>query len=368
MLSARPYAFLDDAPLEERRAQAVMARRWLAPETAADLGRLDPEAIARVREEAWPDATNVDELHDALVWLGFLTEEEAETRTGWTAWLAELGRAHRAARIVAPGATLWIAAERVPQFSAFWPGARLEPAIAAPPGHAGQDWSSDAALIEILRGRLEGLGPVTVEALAAPLGIGNVPVCTALAALEAEGFAMRGHFTPMAIAEEWCDRRLLARIHHYTVKRLRAEIEPVSARDFLRFLLAWQRLTPNTRMEGPDALKTIVEQLEGFEAPAGAWETEILPARLENYDPAWLDDHCLAGRIAWARLRPISERLNGSERNSAPAPLRTTPITLLSRRHAQLWASLSPAGESVVQSGRAQAIAAFYTGEWSIFL
>ena len=272
-----------------------MARRWLAPETAADLGRLDPEAIARVREEAWPDATNVDELHDALVWLGFLTEEEAETRTGWTAWLAELGRAHRAARIVAPGATLWIAAERVPQFSAFWPGARLEPAIAAPPGHAGQDGPADAALIEILRGRLEGLGPVTVEALAAPLGIENVPVCTALAALEAEGFAMRGHFTPMAIAEEWCDRRLLARIHHYTVKRLRAEIEPVSARDFLRFLLAWQRLTPNTRMEGPDALKTIVEQLEGFEAPAGAWETEILPARLENYDPV-LARRSLLGR------------------------------------------------------------------------
>ncbi|MGO9232831.1 MAG: DEAD/DEAH box helicase [Methylocella sp.] len=359
VLSARPYAFLDDAPLEERRAQAVMARRWLAHETAADLGRLDPEAIVRVREEAWPDATNVDELHDALVWLGFLTEEEAETRTGWTAWLAELGRAHRAARIVAPGATLWIAAERVPQFSAFWPGARLERAIAAPPGHAGQDGPADAALIEILRGRLEGLGPVTVDALAASLGIESGPICTALTALEAEGFAMRGHFTPMAIAEEWCDRRLLARIHHYTVKRLRAEIEPVSASDFLRFLLAWQRLTPNRRMEGPDALKTIVEQLEGFEAPAGAWETEILPARLENYDPAWLDDHCLAGRVAWARLRPISERLNGSERNSAPAPLRTTPITLLSRRHAQLWASLSPAGESVVQSGRAQSVAAF---------
>ena len=359
VLSARPYAFLDDAPLEERRAQAVMARRWLAPETAADLGRLDPEAIARVREEAWPDATNADELHDALVWLGFLTDEEAKAGTGWADWLAELGRAHRAARIVAPRAILWIAAERVPQLGALWPGARLEPVIAAPPGHAGEEWSADAALIEILRGRLEGQGPVTADALAAPLGIETGPVCTALGALEAEGFAMRGRFTPIAIGEEWCDRRLLARINHYTVKRLRAEIEPVSACDFLRFLLTWQRLTPDTRMEGPDALKTIVEQLEGFEAPAGAWETEILPARLENYDPAWLDNQCLAGRIAWARLRPVSERPSGAERNTAPAPLRTTPITLLTRRHAQLWASLSPPKETLAQSVRAQAILAF---------
>ncbi|HUZ66441.1 MAG TPA: hypothetical protein VMU56_02130 [Beijerinckiaceae bacterium] len=367
MLSARPYAFLDDAPLEERRAQAVMARRWLAPETAADLGRLDLEAIARVREEAWPDATNADELHDALVWLGFLTDEEAKAGTDWADWLAELGRSHRAARIVAPRATLWIAAERVPQFDGLWPGARLEPVIAAPPSHAGQEWTADVALIEILRGRLEGQGPVTVDALAAPLGIESGEVRTALGALEAEGFAMRGRFTPMAIAEEWCDRRLLARINHYTVKRLRAEIEPVSASDFLRFLLAWQRLTPDTRMDGPDALKTIVEQLEGFEAPAGAWETEILPARIENYDPAWLDDHCLAGRIAWARLRPASERLNGGERNTAPAPLRTTPIALLTRRHAQLWASFSPPGEIAARSAGAQAVIAFITEQGASF-
>jgi ATP-dependent Lhr-like helicase len=359
VLSARPYAFLDDAPLEERRAQAVMARRWLEPGTAADLGRLDPEAIARVRTEAWPDATNADELHDALVWLGFLTENEAQKESGWTDWLAELGRERRAARIFAPQATVWIAAERLPQFGALWPGARLEPPIAAPGGHAGQDWSLEAALIEIVRGRLEGHGPATVAALAAPLGLESGPVLAALGALEAEGFALRGRFTPAAIAEEWCDRRLLARIHNYTVKRLRAEIEPASACDFLRFLLAWQRLTPNTRMEGPDALQTVVEQLEGFEAPAGAWETEILPARLENYDPAWLDDQCMAGRIAWARLRPTSERLNGGERNTSPAPLRTTPITLLTRRHAPLWASLSPAGESAEPSIRAQAIAGF---------
>ena len=133
---------------------------------------------------------------------------------------------------------------------------------------------------QILRGRLEGLGPVTPAALAAPLGLGPTDIAAALIALEVEGFAIRGRFTPQAADEEWCERRLLARVHLYTVKRLRAEIEPVAAGDFLRFLLGWQRLSAEQRMEGPDALASLVAQLEGFEAPAGAWETEILPARL----------------------------------------------------------------------------------------
>ena len=339
VLSARPYAYLDDAPLEERRTQAVMSRRWLAPEDAADLGRLDPEAIARVRAEAWPDAANADELHDALVWLGFLSAEEVEAQPSWSEWLVALACERRVARLHAPSADLWIAAERLPQFQALWPDATLDPAIAAPATARGRDWSRDAALIEILRGRLEGLGPVTQSALAAPLGLDPDEVAAALAALQTEGFVMRGRFTPEAVAEEWCERRLLARIHHYTVKRLRAEIEPVAARDFLRFLLRWQRVAADARMQGPDALEVIVAQLEGFEAPAVAWETEILPARLAEYEPSWLDDHCLAGRIAWARLGPRNGRANGSERSVAP--VRTTPITLLARRHARHWASLS---------------------------
>ena len=161
VLSARPYAFLDDAPLEERRTQAVMARRWLDPETAADLGRLDPEAIARVRAEAWPDATNPDELHDALVWLGFLTEAEAQAGAGWSDWLAELTAEKRAARLHLPAGTLWIAAERLPQFQALWPDARLEPADRrARTAMRSASWSPEEALVEIVRGRLEGLGPV----------------------------------------------------------------------------------------------------------------------------------------------------------------------------------------------------------------
>jgi ATP-dependent Lhr-like helicase len=353
VLSARPYAYLDDAPLEERRTQAVMSRRWLAPEAAGDIGRLDPEAIARVRSEAWPDPADPDELHDALSWLGFLSAEEVQARPSWQAWLAVLAEAKRVGLLQPPAAALWITAERLPQFLAFWPAARLVPAIVTPGASTARSWSRDEALAEILRGRLEGSGPVTEDALAAPLGLHRRDVAAAVAALAAEGFALRGRFTPGIAEDEWCERRLLARIHQYTVKRLRAEIEPVAAREFSCFLLEWQRVAGESRMAGPDALEAIVSQLEGFEAPAGAWETEILPARLAGYDPAWLDDLCLAGRVVWRRLRPLSGRPNAG----VPAPLRTTPITFLVRRHASLWSALSAPTEAVHPSGRAQAVA-----------
>jgi ATP-dependent helicase Lhr and Lhr-like helicase len=355
VLSARPYAYLDDAPLEERRTQAVLSRRWLAPEAASDLGRLDPEAIARVRAEAWPDAANPDELHDALVWLGFLSLEEAQADPRWGDWLAELARQKRVALLIAPRSTLWIAAERLSEFRALWPDVKLDPEIAPPAGQAERNWPREEALIEILRGRLDGQGPVIPGALAAPLGLEPDEILAALAAFETEGSVLRGRFTPGGQADEWCERRLLARIHRYTVKRLRAEIEPVSARDFLRYLFAWQRVAPDARMAGPDALEAVVGQLEGFEAPAGAWETEILPARLAGYEPAWLDEQCLAGRIAWARLRPRNAKANGNDR--AVAPVRSTPITLLSRRHAALWSALSATTEAPRPSTPAQAVA-----------
>jgi ATP-dependent helicase Lhr and Lhr-like helicase len=354
VLSARPYAYLDDAPLEERRTQAVISRRWLAPEAAADIGRLDPEAIARVRSEAWPDPANADELHDALAWLGFLSAEEAEAQPGWTEWFAQLVHDRRVTLLTVPHASLWIAAERLPQLTALWPDARSDPAITAPVEYSVREWSPEEALIEVLRGRLEGLGPVTVNALAAPLGLGPDEIEAGLAALEAEGFALRGRFTGTATGEEWCERRLLARIHRYTVGRLRAEIQPVAAIEFLRFLFGWQRVAPDTRMEGPDAVEILVRQLEGFEAPAGAWETEILPARLSGYEPTWLDDQCLSGRIAWARLRPPNARPNGSERSAAP--VRSTPITLLARRYVTLWSSFSASVDPVALSSRAQAV------------
>jgi ATP-dependent Lhr-like helicase len=351
VLSAKPYAFLDDAPLEERRTQAVMARRWMDPETAGDIGRLDPEAIARVRSEAWPDPANADELHDSLAWLGFLATDET---AGWEDWLQALAEQNRVMRLRAGGVDVWIAAELFPQFRALWPQARPDVLISAADGRA---WSREAALVEILRGRLEGSGPVSPIALGEPLGLKGSEIDAALNALQSEGFAMRGRFTAGANTDEWCDRRLLARIHNYTVKRLRAEIEPVAARDFMRFLFAWQHVAADERREGPEALAATVKQLEGFEAPASAWESEILAARITDYEAAWLDDECLAGRVAWARLRPRSG--NASNGARGPAPVRATPITLIERRSAPHWRALSAHAEPMEPRPRAKAVADF---------
>jgi len=347
VLSARPYAFLDDAPLEERRTQAVLSRRWLDPDSAGDLGALDPAAIERVREEAWPDASDAGELHDALGWLTFMTEAEVGRRTDWAGWGVSLAAAGRAARLTLDGSTLWIAAERLPLFQALVPGARTEPPITAPAQYT-RDWSAGEALIEIARGRLQGLGPTTAVALAGPMGVSAVRMAVALAALQAEGSVMHGRFTATAPEDgEWCERGLLARIHRYTVKRLRAEIEPVEPRDLLRFLLEWQRAAPRARMEGPDAVAAVLAQLEGFEAPAGAWETEILPARINEYEPTWLDEQCLAGRFVWTRLAQ-----RRAESAPAAGPVRGTPIALLGRRHLRAWTALAgPVDAAAPSSG-----------------
>ena len=359
VLTARPYAFLDDAPLEERRTQAVMARRWLAPEQASELGRLDAEAIERVRGEAWPDAANADELHDGLVWLGFLTADEVQAGAGWRDWLDELAGQRRAALIDVAGARVWIAAERLPHFRALWPALTAAPAIAAPAAYD-KEWSRDEALVEILRGRLEGLGPVTQAALAAPLGLQPEAIAATLAALETEGFALRGRFTPDTPVDEWCERRLLARIHRYTIKRLRAEIEPVSARDFLRFLFRWQRVAPDAQVEGAASLDTIVGQLEGFGAPAAAWESDILPARLKDYRPSWLDARCLAGHATWLRL-------GARAATGRPTTVRTTPVTLLPRRHAALWRAMALPANSARPSATAQAVVDFIAANGASF-
>jgi len=185
----------------------------------------------------------------------------------------------------------------------------------------------------------------------------------ALAALQAEGFAMRGAFTADApAATEWCERRLLARIHRYTVRRLRAEIEPIEARDFLRFLIEWQRVTLSGRMEGPDAVGAILAQLEGFEAPASAWETEILPNRISEYEPAWLDEQCLAGRFVWTRL---SSRRSDPARGAAP--VRATPIVLLARRNMRLWSTLAGSVDAMHLSASAQRVAQYLCAHGASF-
>ncbi|HMK87505.1 MAG TPA: helicase-related protein [Steroidobacteraceae bacterium] len=334
-LNARPYAYLDDAPLEERRTQAVMSRRWIDPKAAADLGKLDAQAIARVRDEAWPDATTADELHDALSWLIFMTAEEVHATPAWPALMEELSASGRAAAVVSRGGrTLWVASER---------RTLLE-----------RDPIADESLREIVRGRLEGLGPVTAQALADPLGLPVARIHTALAALVGEGFAMAGRFTPAAFEDEWCDRRLLARIHRYTVKRLRSEIEPVPARDYLRFLFEWQRVYPEARMQGSDAVAAVLAQLEGFEAPASSWETDLLPSRITEYEPEWLDEHCRSGRFLWTRLAA-----RAVERDRAPSPVRSTPITLLARRSIKAWSAFAEAHDPQRLSSRGRAVMEF---------
>jgi ATP-dependent Lhr-like helicase len=363
ILTAKPYAFLDDAPAEERRTLAVMNRRFLDAETAADLGRLDVAAIERVREEAWPQAENADELHDALMQLGLITVAEGK-RNGWQQLFEELVRDRRAA-VLRPAQVndlrhtdLWIAAERVKQFLAIHEQAALTPQIDPPAIYANESWTFEDALVEVLRGRLDGLGPVTVAELAGSFSLTTNQIEAALIRLEGEGFAMQGSFTPvnrtgrdagepqagmpaLAPVQEWCSRRLLARIHRYTLNRLRKEIEPVSAADFMRFLFVWQKVAPDHRVEGPESVATIIDQLEGFEAPAGSWESEVLPARVADYDPAWLDALCLSGRLTWLRLSP--PRVSPEKVNSS-APVRSTPIVLLNRRNVQTWSKGFPIG------------------------
>jgi ATP-dependent helicase Lhr and Lhr-like helicase len=342
-LTARPYAYLDDAPLEERRTQAVMSRRWLDPTEAADIGKLDAEAIARVRAEAWPDAATPDELHDALLWLTFMTDEESRSNPGWPTLMEDLALQNRVVRIALEDRSLWAAAERRALFDAL-----------------------DDSLVEIVRGRLEGLGPVTAAQLADSLELTEARINSALIALESEGFAMRGRFTGESPAEEWCERRLLARIHRYTVKRLRAEIEPVTARDFLRFLSEWQRVLPGARMQGSDALAAILAQLEGFESPAGAWETEVIPARITEYDPQWLDEHCRAGRFIWTRLAARGARSDEAAARGA-SPVRSTPIVLLARRNVALWSMYADQSDRALLTSKAQAVADFIGGHGASF-
>jgi ATP-dependent Lhr-like helicase len=357
ILNARPYAFLDDAPLEERRTQAVMSRRWLDPETAADLGTLDQAAIDQVREEAWPQAESADELHDILLQLGFITAAEGRTGrphlfghetpdamraengdsgSGWEEYFAELVSERRAASLHVGEKVFWVAAERLPHLLAVYPDAKLEPEIKSPSKEL-PTAAPDEGLAEILRGRLEAIGPVTADSLAETMALPVYAIESALMSLESEGFVMRGRFTPGATPGkgpiEWCVRRLLARIHRYTLNRLRKEIEPVSPADFMRFLLTWQRVVPGARGEGPESLSAIVDQLEGFEAAAGAWEGEILPARLAAYEPEWLDSLCLSGRIVWTRLSPQK----GVAKGVGSGPVRSTPIALLNRKNFAAW-------------------------------
>ena len=287
-----PTAFLDDAPLEERRTQAVYARRTLDNETADQLGALDPAAIERVREEAWPDPRDAEEVHEALTWMGFVTREEGAP---WAAWLAELEGAGRV---------------------------QLE----------GERWFALDATRDpkaVLRGRMEALGPIHDDD---PL----------LFELESDGVVMRVRFGER---QGWCDRRLLARIRRYTLDRLRREIEPVSAAEFLRFLGAWQHVDEEYRLEGPAGVAVALRQLAGFEAPVASWERKLLGARVRDYRPEWLDQLAFGGEVAWGRFW-------GSGRSA----LRSTPVCFVPREDLTGWLGLTQRPELEGISWQARAM------------
>ena len=324
IIGAKPYAFLDDAPLEERRARAVMLRRTL-PEHARDLGALDPSAIERVREEARPAPRDAEEAHETLSALVAVADDVVEP---WRARVEELRDAGRAAVAQTERGPVWLAAESIKLIELLFPGTPTHPELHLPDGIATKVADRDAARLRLLRGHMETTGPVTPTALAARTGLEPTDIERGLQQLEAEGQILRGSFTGRAAeSSEFCDRALLARVHRYTLERLRREIEPVSAQDFMRFLLRWQHCTPDTKLHGKAGLRQVLQQLQGFELPASAWEREVLPARVGDYQSAWLDELCLAGEIIWARLTPKRSAASGS----AVTPSRATPVTLARR-------------------------------------
>ncbi|MCA9538040.1 MAG: DEAD/DEAH box helicase [Myxococcales bacterium] len=329
LINANPYAFLDDAPAEERRTRAVALRQRLRVDPADGLGALDAAAIAAVVEEVQPPLRDADEVHDAL--LGWMLWPEAEARAAEVMpLLDELMEARRVVRAEWPGAPsrgFFVPSERAAWITALAPTVCFAP---APPSLRDAPTDDlDAIAKALVLGHMETCGPISAAEMAERVGLGRDMVEAALAMLEADGNLFRGRFRPGADGEEWCERRLLARIHRRTLARLRREIEPVSAALFMRSLFAWQHVAPvasgadaaDPRLEGVEGLALVVEQLQGFEVSAGAWERHVLPARLKRYDPEWLDRLCLSGRVAWGRISPRTVQGRSGFGRAAPLGL-----------------------------------------------
>jgi ATP-dependent Lhr-like helicase len=355
ILNGKPFTYLDDAPLEERRTRAVRMRRGL-PVEERDHSRLDAEAIAKVRAQAAPDPRDAEELHDLLLGVGVW---RAESRwAGFQRALEASGRAFSfevvAARALASGEVeggavgagpsgdttrirFWAATERADWVCALHPGARMHTPVGSI--ESLDPLGEDVAVAHALRGHLETSGPIDALGLADRLGVRIGLVEIGLAKLEAEGFVLRGCFDERGEAssdrlDQVCARRLLARIHADSQARLRASVEPASARDLMRFLLDWQHASEAGRLEGPEAVAHVVEQLQGFDLAAGAWESEVLAARIRDYQPEWLDPHCLSGRIGWLRIAPPGARsheVEGGAPTRARPTSRSTPLSLVLR-------------------------------------
>ncbi len=323
ILNGRPFTYLDDAPLEERRSRAVPLQRGL-PVAPHELDALDPAAIERVAEQVRPDPRDPHELHDVLMSLVAMRPAD-----DWQPWFEALVAGRRAVEVRTSAGVLWSAVERLPAIQALFPDSYPVPAHPSPVATEPPD--EEAAAADLLRGHLESRAPATVPELAAASGVREPLIVRGLARLEAEGFAIRGHFTGPGAPDEYCSRRLLSRIHAYTRQRRRREIEPVTARDFMRFLLRWQHVAAGTRREGRFGVLAVIEQLQGFEIATGAWERAVLEARIEGYRREWLDELCMSGQVCWGRLSVRDSEPDLTPRRSGLTPSRATPITLAIR-------------------------------------
>jgi ATP-dependent helicase Lhr and Lhr-like helicase len=363
ILNANPYAYLDDAPLEERRARAVEMRRVLPEAVLSEIGRLDPAAIAEVREEALPDIRDADELHDTLLTL-IAVPESVDSAAGdalalpgdwqaatvsWKDHFAELLSVHRASRASVADRRYWVATERAGQFTAIFPNASFEstlPELAGTQSSVATQSREDAAFV-CVTGWMSHLGPVTATALGKLLGIEAAEIDKTFLRIEANGSILRGQFTGTSGEEtEWCDRRLLARIHRLTLGKLRSQIEPLAAAQLMRWLLKWQHLAPGTQLLGERGTLEALRQLQGFEAPANAWERQILARRIANYDPRVLDQLCLSGVVGWGRLSPhpatTDQAMPGAHRRVIPTSV--APIAFFIREDADWMISQHAVG------------------------
>jgi ATP-dependent helicase Lhr and Lhr-like helicase len=379
ILNANPYAYLDDAPLEERRARAVEMRRVLPESVLEEVGKLDPSAIAQVQEEAWPDIRDADELHDVLHTLVALPEnfagpapvahqsDFAATRNvtdGWNKYFDQLvfqgragvvtvnegeepprrdGASSDAARRVSTK-VYWVSAERLFAFRVLFPSAQIEHTL---PEINGKTVSYDDVLLSMVQGWMQHSGPVSASQLGASLGLPASEIEKALLRMEASGSILRGKFTDPKVAEtEWCDRRLLARIHRLTVATLRKQIEPVTPAQYMRWLFRWQHLAPGSQVIGERGTLEVLRQMQGFEIPANAWERQILARRIADYDPKWLDQLCLTGAVGWGRLSPHPATLEDSaEGKRRVIPTSVAPITFFIREEADWMTQKHPGAD-----------------------
>jgi ATP-dependent Lhr-like helicase len=351
ILNANPYAYLDDAPLEERRARAVEMRRMLPESILSEVGRLDPAAIDEVREDAWPDLRDAEELHDILLSITGLPliDESApvalagqklqlrlsDSGARWQAHFEQLAEQRRAAVARAHDKKFWVAAERAKSFAQIFQDAQFE--VALPEVEAGDPASREDAVYAMLTGWLGHAGPTSAAELSRLLGLPIAEIDKALLRLEASGAVLRGRFTNFAAPGEveWCERRLLARIHRLTLGSLRKQVASVTPAEFMRWLLRWQHVAPSSQVLGERGTLEILQQMQGFEAPANAWERQILRRRVADYDPRVLDQLCLTGAAGWGRISPHPSTLEAASIDRRRiVPTSVAPITFFVREDA----------------------------------